>query len=477
MSENSAGPKLEQRLAPILALLQKQQVVQTVTQRQVQMRADLIENLLNRQQEHELRRSLSKLNGPDAAHLLQMLTPDKRELVWQELPDKVAAQALVELPEALAEDMVEITPVRRLESLLQSLDTDELADVASLVPPTLLEHAKALLQSNERNWLESSLTWPEDSVGEIMSKDSLIASEDMTVNQAIERVRSAIELPPQTDKLFVINRHKHLMGVVPLISLIRHDGDRRLGDVMDPDVVYFSPHDPAEEAGHAFERYDLVSAPVVDEHLRVIGRLRVEAIMDFLRIRAEEQALAKAGLSGDTDLFGPIWEGARERWPWLCVNLITAFVASRFISLFEGTIEQLVALATLMPIVASIGGNSGHQTAALLIRGLALNHIHHDTLAYIYRKETAISLINGLVWGSVLGVFAWVLYGSPMLGVVMSAAVTLNMVVAALIGISTPVLLDRFDRDPAMGSSVVLTFATDSLGFLLFLGLAALVLV
>ncbi|MEZ5509010.1 MAG: magnesium transporter [Gammaproteobacteria bacterium] len=264
---------------------------------------------------------------------------------------------------------------------------------------------------------------------------------------------------------------------MPLISLIRHDGDRRLGDVMDPDVVYFSPHDPAEEAGHAFERYDLVSAPVVDEHLRVIGRLRVEAIMDYLRIRAEEQALAKAGLSGDTDLLGPIWEGARERWPWLCVNLLTAFVASRFISLFEGTIQQLVALATLMPIVASIGGNTGNQTAALLIRGLALNHVHRDTLTYIYRKEVTISLINGLLWGSVLGVFAWILYGNPLMGMVMAAAVTLNLIVAALIGITIPVLLDRLDRDPAMGSSVVLTFATDSMGFFLFLGLATLVLV
>lgn len=477
MSETAAGPKLEQRLAPILDLLQKQQVVQAVTQRQTQMRADLIENLLNRQQEHQLRRSLSKLNGPDAAHLLQMLTPDKRELVWQELPDTVAAQAMVELPEAVAEDLVEITPLPRLEKLLQGLDTEELADIADLVPRTLLEHAKALLQSNERSWLESSLTWPEDSVGEIMSKDSLIASEDMTVNQAVERVRSAVELPPQTDKLFVINRHKHLVGVVPLISLIRHDGDRHLGEVMDPDVVYFSPRDPAEEAGHAFERYDLVSAPVVDEHLRVIGRLRVEAIMDYLRIRAEEQALAKAGLSGDTDLLGPIWEGARERWPWLCVNLITAFVASRFISLFEGTIQQLVALATLMPIVASIGGNTGNQTAALLIRGLALNHVHRDTLTYIYRKEVTISLINGLLWGSVLGVFAWILYGNPLMGMVMAAAVTLNLIVAALIGITIPVLLDRFDRDPAMGSSVVLTFATDSMGFFLFLGLATLVLV
>lgn len=477
MSDTVTGPKLEHRLAPILDLLQKHQVVHSMTQRQAQPRADLIETLLIRQQENELHRALAKLNGPDAAHLLQMLTTDKRLLVWHELPDSIAAQALIELPESVADDMVEATPGERLEKILQELDAEELAEIADLLPREPLERVKALLEANERTWLESSLAYPEDSVGEIMSKDSLIVSDDMTVNQAIERVRSAVELPPQTDKLFIVNRHKHLVGVVPLIALMRHDGGQRLHDVMDPHVIFFSPEDSAEEAGHAFERYDLISAPVVDERHRVIGRLRVEAIMDFLRDRADEQALANAGLSADTDLFGPIWEGARERWPWLCVNLFTAFIATRFISLFEGTIEQLVVLATLMPIVASVGGNTGHQTSALMIRGLALNHVQRDTLWYIYRKETAIGLINGLVWGAVLGLFAWGLYQSPLLGLVMMMAVTLNLVLAALLGVSVPVLLDRFDRDPAMGSSVMLTFATDSMGFFLFLGLASLILI
>ena len=477
MTDTVTGPKLEQRLAPILELLQKQQVVQAVTHRQDQPRAELIENLLIRQQEHELRRALERLNGPDAAHLLHMLTSDRRQLVWNDLPDAIAAQALIELPESVAEDMIEATPAPRLETILLELDAEELAEIADLLPRGPLERAKAQLEANERTWLESSLTYPDDSVGEIMSKDSLIVSDDMTVNQAIEWVRSASELPPQTDKLFVVNRLKHLVGVVQLIALMRHDGERLLHEIMDPQVVYFSPRDDAEEAGHAFERYDLVSAPVVDERHRVIGRLRVEAIMDFLRDKSEQQALAKAGLSADTDLLGPIWQGARERWPWLCINLFTAFVATRFISLFEGTIEQLVALATLMPIVASVGGNTGNQTSALIIRGLALDIVHQDTLGYVYRKETLISLINGLLWGSVLGLFAWMLYQNWLLGLVMLTAVTLNLMLAALIGISIPVLLHRLDRDPAMGASVVLTFATDSMGFFLFLGLATLILV
>lgn len=469
--------KLEERLAPILDLLQKQQVVQAVTQRQAQPRAELIESLLHRQQEVELRRYLGKLNGPDAAHLLQMLPTDKRLLVWNELPKRTAVQALIELPEAVAQSLIEHTERPVLEAMLQELDADELAEIADYLPRSALEQAKAQLEANERSWLESSLRYEEDTVGEIMSRDSLIISADISVNAAIEMVRATAELPSQTDKLFVIDRHKHLVGVVPLIALMRNDGNRLVSDVMETQIVSFSPDDDAEEAGQAFERYDLISAPVIDDRRRVIGRVTVESVMDYLRDRAESLALAKEGLSADTDLLGPVWDGARERWPWLCINLMTAFLASRFISVFEGTIQQLVALATLMPIVASVGGNTGNQTSALLIRGLALDQVHRDTLSFIYRKEVSISLINGLLWGSVLGLFAWGLYHNFLLGVVMMSAVTLNLMLAALIGISVPLLLDRFDRDPAMGSSVVLTFATDSMGFFIFLGLASLVLV
>lgn len=469
--------RLEERLAPILDLLQKQAVVQTVTQRQAQPRAELIENLLHRQQEVELRRCLGRLNGPDAAHLLQMLPIDKRLLVWHDLPGHTAAQALIELPEAVAESLIEHTVRADLENLLQELDADELAGIAAYLPRASLEKAKAQLEANERHWLENSMAWPDDSVGALMSRDSLIVSADLTINAAIDHVRGTAELPSQTDKLFVIDRHRRLVGVVPLISLMRHEGGRPIHAVMEANVVRFSPQDDAEEAGQAFERYDLVSAPVVDDRGRVIGRLTVEAVMDYLRDRAEHLALAKEGLTADADLLGPVWQGARERWPWLCINLFTAFLATRFISVFEDAIQQLVALATLMPIVASVGGNTGNQTSALLIRGLALDQVHRDTLLFIYRKEVGIGLINGLLWGSVLGLFAWGLYQHFLLGLVMMSAVTLNLMLAALIGISVPLLLDRLDRDPAMGSSVVLTFATDSMGFFIFLGLASLVLV
>lgn len=470
--------KLEQRLSPVLTLLQKHAVEKAVTQRQHHARSNVIEQLVQRQQNAALYRELNKLNNADIAHLLSMLPGDKRLLVWEELSHTEAGNILLELPDGIAENLIEQTRQDHVLMILQTLDTNELSEIADLLPLTLLNEAKALLEANERLWLEHTLTYPDGCVGGIMSKDSLLIDAELTVNDAIELVRSAENMPPQTDKLFVIyGPHNQLVGIIPLIQLIQNQGDAYIQECMETDIVMFSPQDDAEHAGKAFERYDLISAPVVDQNQLIIGRLTVESIMDYLRTQAEHQALAKEGLSADTDLFGPILEGAKERWPWLCVNLLTAFLATRFISIFEGTIQQLVALATLMPIVASVGGNTGNQTAALLIRGLAINQVHRDNLSYLFRKELLISLLNGLLWGSVLGGLSWFMYWDAMLGLVLMLAITCNLVLAAFIGISVPLLLDKFDKDPAMGSSVILTFATDSMGFFLFLGLATLILI
>lgn len=469
--------KLAQRLAPVLDQLQRQPVVESVTHRQQQNRSDLIENLLQRQQRAALLRELNRLNKADIGHLLNMLPAEKRHTVWLELPNSTAGGVLLELNDSVAEDLIELTDEARLLCILSELNSDELTEIDDLLPPTVLQQAINALEANERSWVKQTIAYPEGTVGDNMSRDSLTIPNTSTIREAIERVRSAPELPPQTDKLFVIGNRQQLVGVVPLIELMRHSDDTLISHCMETDVVTFSPLDDAEDAGQAFERYDLISAPVVDKHQHLIGRLLVETIMDHLREVAEKQALAKEGLKADTDLFGPIMEGARERWPWLMINLLTAFLATRFISLFEDTIEQLVALATLMPIVASVGGNTGNQTAALVIRSLAMEQIQAGNLGYIYRKELIISLLNGTLWGSVLGVFAWILYQSPLLGGVMMGAVTLNLLLAALIGISVPILLVRLNKDPAMGSSVVLTFVTDSMGFFLFLGLATLILV
>lgn len=267
-----------------------------------------------------------------------------------------------------------------------------------------------------------------------------------------------------------------LRGSLPLHSLLLREPDSPVAGAMAEDTISFAPRQNAADAARAFERYDLVSAPVIDDRGKVVGRLTVDTVMDVLRDESTLRALKRAGLSRDEDLFAPPWDSARNRWPWLAINLVTAFVASRVIGQFEGTIQALAPLAALMPIVASIGGNTGNQTMALVIRALATDRMQPVGMQRLMTKELAVSLMNGGVWGLIVGLFALALYANVALGVVMSSAVVLNLVIAGLAGVAIPSGLHATGRDPAHGSSVLLTFITDAMGFFLFLGLASIFL-
>ena len=232
----------------------------------------------------------------------------------------------------------------------------------------------------------------------------------------------------------------------------------------------------ADDASKAFERYDLVTAPVVDENNKLVGRLTVDTVMDYIREEAESDMLSMAGLREEEDLFSSVWKSVQNRWTWLAVNLVTALIASRVIGLFEGSIEKTVALAALMPIVAGIGGNSGNQTTTMIVRGLALGQIASHNMQALLKKELGVSLLNGLIWGGVLGLIAFALYQNSTLSLVMTAAMTINLLLAAVMGVIIPLMMTRLGRDPAVGSSVLITAMTDSGGFFIFLGLAAIFL-
>ncbi|HNG60882.1 MAG TPA: magnesium transporter [Cellvibrionaceae bacterium] len=468
---------LQDTLEPIFALLQKQELVESLAHRQSGSANPLVEQLVHRQHEAELRRKLHNLNAADIAHLLDMLPQKKRLLVWSLVSDQQAAECLLELSENSLHHVFAETPAEQLKNLLGRLEADELAVIADFVPEDVLTAVKAGLESGERDWLETTLNYDEESVGSLMSRDSLVVYSSWTVDQAIDSIRQLDELPEQTDQVFVVNEQRVLVGALPLTALLRHRGQEQLKTIMNTQVVRFLPTTEGQEAALAFERYDLICAPVVDERGRIIGRLTVETIMDFVREQNEHMELAKQGLSARADLLDPIWQGAQTRWLWLAINLITAFCATRFIALFASSIESLVALATLMPIVASIGGNAGQQTAALMVRSLSLDQIHKNNLPLALGKEIAVSLINGLIWGSLLGAVAAAIYGNLGLGLVMLAAICLNLLIAAVAGIFTPLLINNLGRDPAMGTSVILTFITDSMGFFIFLGLATLWLI
>jgi magnesium transporter len=300
--------------------------------------------------------------------------------------------------------------------------------------------------------------------------------EDVTLEVVTRYLRRFEELPDHTDQLFVVDRDQRLKGVLPIARLVVTDLEKPVAEVMLQEFVALYPDDKAQDAAQAFERYDLVSAAVIDQAGKLVGRVTVDAVVDFIRAKSESEALAMGGLRETEDLFAPVWESLKNRWSWLAINLITAFIASRVIGVFEGSIEKLVALAALMPIVAGIGGNSGNQTTTMIVRALALGQIQVEQAKKLFAKEIAVAIANGLIWGGILGAIAYLLYSSVQLGVVMTAAMTLNLLLAAVMGVAIPIAMAKLGRDPAIGSSVMITACTDSGGFFIFLGLATLFL-
>ena len=424
----------------------------------------------------ELQQLLDELHPADIAFVLEALPLDERLAVWQRVKADRDGEILLEVSDAVRESLIADMDQREIMAAVEPLDADELADLVDDLPTEVLPELMASLDAQQRERVQSALSWDEDQLGALMDFEMVTIREDVSLETVLRYLRRFDELPAQTDKLFVINQDNLLTGVLPLHWLLVNSPEKMVSEVMAPDVNTFHLADDAYEVAQAFERYDLVTAPVVDDAGRLIGRITIDAMVDVIREESESEALSRGGLREEEDIFASVWASLRNRWSWLAINLVTAFIASRVIGLFEGSIQRLVALATLMPIVAGIGGNSGNQTITMIVRALALNQITPDSARRLWRKELAVSLINGLIWGGVIGVVAYLLYANVALGLVMTAAMTLNLLLAAFAGVGIPMLMMKFDRDPALGSSVLITAMTDSGGFFIFLGLATLFL-
>lgn len=430
-----------------------------------------------REAQVELQRLLDALHPADIAYVLEALPLVDRLAVWQRVKADRDGEILLEVSDAVRESLIADMDDHEILAAVEPLDADELADLVDDLPSEVLPELMASLDAQQRERVQAALSYPEDQVGALMDFEMITIRDDISLETVLRYLRRFDELPAQTDKLFVINHENLLTGVLPLHWLLVTSPEKRVSEVMAPDVNTFHPTDDAYEVAQAFERYDLVSAPVVDGNGHLIGRITIDAMVDVLREESESEALNRGGLREEEDVFASVWKSIRNRWAWLAINLVTAFIASRVIGLFEGSIQHLVALATLMPIVAGIGGNSGNQTITMIVRALALDQITASSARRLWRKEIAVALINGLVWGSVIGAVAWWLYGNFPLGLVMTTAMTLNLVLAAFCGVGIPLLMMRMGRDPALGSSVLITAMTDSGGFFIFLGLATLFLV
>ena len=457
----------------IQALIARQEIVSQLVAREQTGKQELVQALVARQHAVELETRLNRLHPADAAFVLESLPAEQRDVAWQLIRPERRGSILLELAGTVQADLVGLLDDDELIVLAKKLPSTDFADLVENLPEERAAAVLARLEAGERAQVQTALSFPEDSVGGLMDTDVVTVLDDVTLAEATSSLRARRGLPGQLTSVFVVDRGNVLQGALPLARLLLGDPGRRVSEVMDADPVHFATTDKAVEAAQAFERYDLLVAPVVNMHRHVVGWITVDKVVDRLTEDSFKQSLGQVGLGEDVDLFGPVWEGGRRRWIWLGLNLLTAFIASRVIGVFEGSIERLAALAALMPIVASIGGNTGNQTVALVVRGLALSQLNESNRRYLLRKELAISALNGAIWGLVMGLVTLVLYGSFPLAAVMAGAMLLNMLVAATAGVLCPLILERMGRDPVMGSSILLTGITDSMGFLIFLGLAS----
>ena len=474
-------PKNKENLSKLLQdvndLLGKNKIVEDLVDKQEMPKQKLIKNLVQKQNLSALGKLLNSLHSADVAFILESLPLDDRLIVWDLVRADRDGEILLEVSDSVRQTLIADMDSTELLAAAEQLDTDEIADIAADLPEDVLQDLLQSLDSNNRERLESALSYPEDQVGALMDFDIVTIRDDISIEVALRYLRKIKKLPELTDKLFVVNRSQKILGVLSLKKIVVNEPELMVKDVMAQDAVLFKDSDDAAEAAKAFERYDLVTAPVVNDQNKLVGRITVDAVMDYIREETDSSALSMVGLREGEDIFSSIWKSVRNRWAWLAINLITALIASRVIGVFEGSIEKVVALAAFMPIVAGVGGNSGNQTTTMIVRAIALGQVSVSHLRQLLFKEIGVAILNGILWGGVLGFIAFYLYGNSSLALVMTTAMTLNLILAAIMGVMIPFTLSKSGRDPAVGSSVLITAMTDSGGFFIFLGLATLILI
>ena len=423
-----------------------------------------------------VRRMLNDLHPAEIAHLLESLPPGKRNFVWELVDPDFDGEVLVLVNDEVRAGLIRAMDAEELVAATEGLDTDDLADLIHDLPDAVIHEVLRSLDIQNRRRLEAVLSYPEDSAGGLMNTDTITVRADVTLDVVLRYLRMRGELPDLTDSLIVVNRFDMYMGLLPLRDLLTKQPGLTVAEVMDRSLEGIEANTPASEVAALFEHRDLVSAPVVDDDGRLLGRITIDDVVDVIREEADHAVLGMAGFQEEEDLFAPVVPSTRRRAFWLGINLLTAFLASWVIGLFEGTLQQVVALAVLMPIVASMGGIAGSQTLTLVIRGLALGQVGSGNTRWLIFKELAVGFLNGLLWALAVAAVAAVWFDSVDIGAVIAAAMIINLVAAALSGVGIPLLLRRLGIDPALAGSVVLTTITDVVGFMAFLGLGTLFL-
>ncbi len=423
-----------------------------------------------------VRRLVNSLSPAEIGNLLESLPPGKRAIVWGLVDPEDDGEVLLHVGDDVREGLLAEMDPDEIVAAVGDLDIDDLAELAEDLPDTVIDEVLKSMDRENRERLEQVLSYPEDSAGRLMNPDVITVRTDVTVDVVLRYLRLRGEIPSHTDHLFVVSRRHQYLGRVAIASLLTHDASTPINELFDDEQPAIPVDTPASEVASQFSDHDWISAPVVDENNILLGRITIDDVVDIIREQADHQALGAAGLDEDEDMFSPVARAARRRVLWLGINLATAFLAAAVVGRFEATIEKIVALAVLMPIVAGMGGNAGTQVLALMIRGLALGQVSSTNAALLLWKEARVALLNGLALGAILSGAVWLWFGDWQLSAVIYCALVLNLLFASLAGVLVPLTLKRLGFDPALASSIFLTTVTDVMGFFAFLGLATLVL-
>jgi magnesium transporter len=404
------------------------------------------------------------------------LPPAKRAIVWGLVDPEDDGEVLVHVGEDVRESLLAEMDPDEIIAAAETLDIDDLAELADDLPDTVIDEVLKSMDRENRERLEQALAYPEDSAGRLMNPDVITVRADVTVDVVLRYLRLRGEMPEHTDHLFVVSRRHQYLGRVATSALLTNDPSTPINELIDDQQPAIEVEMPTSEVASQFSDHDWISAPVVDDNNILLGRITIDDVVDIIREQAEHQALSAAGVDEDEDLFSPVPRAFRRRVLWLGINLATAFLASSVVGQFQGTINHIVALAVLMPIVAGMGGNAGTQVLALMVRGLALGQVGAANVYPLLWKELRVALMNGLLLGSIVALATYLWFREPGLSLVIGSAMTINLIAAASAGVLVPMALKRMHLDPALAGSVILTTVTDVMGFLSFLGLATLVL-
>ncbi|MCL4556115.1 MAG: magnesium transporter [Gammaproteobacteria bacterium] len=454
MSERSQVDAIRERDEPLLV-----QVLPLLEEGHYDVLADLL------QAEHET----------DLAVLLESLPAHQRLKVWELIPNSEQGNVLLHLHDEVRASLIAIMPHQELVDALEPLDADDIAYVLEDVPEAKSDAILEQLDHETRADVEESLSYPEGTAGRLMRFDAIEVRADIDIYTVLRYLRRHKILPDQTDGLMVVDEDGYYLGKLNLSTLVTQPGSARVESVMDASEQAISAYMEEDEVAHLFDRRDLVSVAVVDASGKFIGRVTVDDVLDVIRGQSERALMGMAGLDEEADIFAPVFTSAKRRALWLGINLCTASLAAWVIGQFEASIAQLVALAILMPIVASMGGVAGSQTLTLTVRGLALGQVSLSNMRWLLRRELGVGLLNSLLWASMMGLVAWLIF-EPGVGAVIAAALTINMTLAVGAGVFIPIVLDRLGIDPALSASMILMTITDVMGFLTFLGLATIFL-